>query len=61
VNGFVDGGWRTGYDETGDSGGFERQETTFRSRVRDDSDADYPPRRGGITSTQAEQAECLGA
>jgi putative glutathione S-transferase len=40
----VDGEWRTdAYEATNEDGEFERQDTTFRDRVRDDPDARFQP------------------
>jgi len=47
MNMLVDGEWRTDAFETTDEGGaFQRQETTFRDRVRDDPDARFQPEAG---------------
>ncbi|MFC6725090.1 glutathione S-transferase family protein [Halobium palmae] len=47
MNMLVDGEWRTDADEyTNEDGEFDRQETTFRDRVRDDPDADFPVEAG---------------
>ena len=47
MNRLVDGEWRTDVqDATNDDGEFERQETTFRDRVRDDPDARFQPEAG---------------
>ncbi|MFC4543509.1 glutathione S-transferase family protein [Halosolutus amylolyticus] len=44
MNMLVDGEWRTdAYESTSDDGSFERQETTFRNWIRDDSDAEFQP------------------
>ncbi|MDQ2049361.1 glutathione S-transferase family protein [Natronolimnohabitans sp. A-GB9] len=44
MNMLVDGEWRTdAYEVTGDGGAFERQETPFRDRIRDDPDARFRP------------------
>ncbi|MFB6312291.1 MAG: glutathione S-transferase family protein, partial [Salinirussus sp.] len=44
MNMLVDGEWRTGVDPAaGDSGEFERQETVFRNRIRDEPDARFQP------------------
>ncbi|MFB6122660.1 MAG: glutathione S-transferase family protein [Haloferacaceae archaeon] len=43
----VDGEWRVDVDPTTDeSGEFQRQETTFRDRIRDDPDAEFPAEAG---------------
>jgi putative glutathione S-transferase len=47
VNTFVDGEWRTGvYESTDEDGSFQRQETSFRDRVEDDPDAEFPVEGG---------------
>ncbi|ELY49327.1 glutathione S-transferase family protein [Natronolimnohabitans innermongolicus] len=47
MNMLVDGEWRTDAGEyTDDDGSFERQETTFRDRVRDEPDARFQPESG---------------
>ncbi|GAB3675263.1 glutathione S-transferase family protein [Halopiger thermotolerans] len=47
MNMLVDGEWRTdAYETTNGEGAFERQETTFRDRVRDDPDARFQPEAG---------------
>ncbi|ELY58234.1 glutathione transferase [Natronococcus amylolyticus DSM 10524] len=47
MNMLVDGEWRTNaYETTDDDGSFDRQETTFRDRVRDDPDAEFQPEAG---------------
>jgi putative glutathione S-transferase len=47
MNMLVDGEWVTdAYQETDDSGEFQRQETMFRSRVEDDPDARFQPEAG---------------
>ncbi len=47
MNMLVDGEWRTdAYETTDDDGSFDRQETTFRDRVRDDPDAEFQPEAG---------------
>jgi putative glutathione S-transferase len=47
MNMLVDGEWTTGaYESTTDKGEFDRQETDFRSRVRDDPDAEFPAESG---------------
>jgi len=47
MNMLVDGDWRTDvYRETDDDGEFQRQETMFRDRVRDDPDARFQPEAG---------------
>jgi putative glutathione S-transferase len=47
MNAFVDGEWRTDARESTDEDGtFQRQETSFRDRVRDDPDADFPVEAG---------------
>jgi putative glutathione S-transferase len=47
MNILVDGTWRTDTLELqNDDGEFERQETTFRDRIRDDPDARHPPEAG---------------
>jgi putative glutathione S-transferase len=43
----VDGEWRTdAYESTNEAGEFDRQETSFRERVRDDPDAAHPAEAG---------------
>ena len=43
----VDGEWRTdAYQTTNEDGEFDRQETSFRDRIRDDPDADFPAESG---------------
>ncbi|SEH15644.1 putative glutathione S-transferase [Natronorubrum sediminis] len=46
MNKLVDGEWIIDGDDATDDGSFERQETTFRDRVRDDSDATHQPEAG---------------
>ncbi|APX96614.1 glutathione S-transferase family protein [Natronorubrum daqingense] len=46
MNKLVDGEWVTNVDDATDDGSFERQETTFRDRVRDDPDATHQPEAG---------------
>jgi putative glutathione S-transferase len=47
MNMLVDGEWTTdAYEATNDDGEFDRQETTFRDRVRDEADAEFPPEAG---------------
>jgi putative glutathione S-transferase len=47
MNMLVDGEWTTdAYESTTDEGEFDRQETDFRSRVRDDPDAEFPAESG---------------
>ncbi|AGB37139.1 glutathione S-transferase family protein [Natronococcus occultus] len=47
MNMLVDGEWRTdAYETTNDDGAFDRQETTFRNRIRDDPDATFQPEAG---------------
>ncbi|WP_255167800.1 glutathione S-transferase family protein [Natrononativus amylolyticus] len=47
MNMLVDGEWRTDADEyADDDGSFQRQETTFRERVRDDPGAEFQPEAG---------------
>ncbi|WP_121741131.1 glutathione S-transferase family protein [Natronorubrum halophilum] len=47
MNMLVDGEWRTDAGAyTDDDGSFERQETTFRDRIRDDPDATFQPEAG---------------
>ncbi|QSW99510.1 glutathione S-transferase family protein [Haloterrigena alkaliphila] len=47
MNMLVDGEWRTDAGEyTDDDGSFQRQETTFRGRIRDDPGAEYQPEAG---------------
>ncbi|MFP8952556.1 glutathione S-transferase family protein [Natrialbaceae archaeon A-arb3/5] len=47
MNMLVDGEWRTdAYETTGEDGSFERQETTFRDRIRDEPDARFQPEAG---------------
>ncbi|MFB6163597.1 MAG: glutathione S-transferase family protein [Haloarculaceae archaeon] len=47
MNMLVDGEWRTdAYQTTNDDGEFERQTTTFRDRIRDDPDAEFPAEPG---------------
>jgi putative glutathione S-transferase len=44
TNVLVDGEWRIGVEESAsEDGEFQRSTTTFRDRIRDDSDAKYPP------------------
>jgi len=47
MNMLVDGEWRTdAYQSTNGDGEFDRQETSFRDRVRDDPDARFQPEAG---------------
>ena len=47
MNMLVDGEWRTdAYEETNESGEFDRSETTFRDRIEDDPDAEFPAEAG---------------
>ena len=47
MNMLVDGEWRTdAYELTNEDGEFVRQETAFRDRIRDDSDARFQPEAG---------------
>ena len=47
MNMLVDGEWRTdAYQTTNDDGEFDRQETSFRDRIQDDPDADFPAESG---------------
>jgi len=47
MNMLVDGEWRTdAFEGTNEDGEFERQETTFRDRIRDDPDARFPAEAG---------------
>ncbi|MFC7027223.1 glutathione S-transferase family protein [Halomicroarcula sp. GCM10025324] len=47
MNMLVDGEWRTdAYESTNDDGEFDRQDTTFRDRIRDDPDARFQPEAG---------------
>ena len=47
MNMLVDGEWRTdAYETTNDDGEFDRQETSFRDRIQDDPDADFPAESG---------------
>jgi glutathionyl-hydroquinone reductase len=47
MNMLVDGEWRTdAYESTDDDGAFDRQESSFRDRVRDDPDARFQPEAG---------------
>jgi putative glutathione S-transferase len=47
MNMLVDGEWREDtYESTNDDGEFDRQETSFRSWVRDDPDAQFTPDAG---------------
>ncbi|MDG5759764.1 glutathione S-transferase family protein [Natronococcus sp. A-GB1] len=47
MNMLVDGEWRTdAYEATDDDGSFDRQETTFRDRIRDDPNAEFQPEAG---------------
>ncbi|SEV82868.1 glutathione S-transferase family protein [Natrinema salifodinae] len=42
MNMLVDGEWRTdAHETTNEEGAFERQETAFRNRIRDESDAEF--------------------
>ncbi|WP_290814071.1 glutathione S-transferase family protein [Halovivax sp.] len=47
MNMLVDGEWRTDVDPTaGEDGSFQRQETSFRNRIEDDSGTRFPPEPG---------------
>ncbi|RQG92886.1 glutathione S-transferase family protein [Natrarchaeobius halalkaliphilus] len=47
MNMLVDGEWQTdAYESTDGDGSFERGETTFRDRIRDDPDAEFQPEAG---------------
>jgi putative glutathione S-transferase len=47
MNMLVDGEWRTdAYKSTNEEGEFDRQETSFRDRIRDDQDARFQPEAG---------------
>ncbi len=47
MNMLVDGEWRTdAFEANNDDGAFNRQTTTFRDRIRDDPDAEYPAEAG---------------
>jgi putative glutathione S-transferase len=47
MNMLVDGEWREdAYESTNDDGEFDRQETSFRDRVRDEPDARFTPDAG---------------
>ncbi len=47
MNMLVDGEWRTdAFEANGDDGAFERQETTFRNRIKDEPDAEFQPEAG---------------
>ena len=47
MNMLVDGEWRTeAYESTDEEGNFDRQETSFRSWVETDSDAEFPAEAG---------------
>ncbi|MDS0280529.1 glutathione S-transferase family protein [Haloarcula onubensis] len=47
MNMLVDGEWRTdAYESTNEDGEFDRQETSFRNRIRDDPDARFRPEAG---------------
>ena len=47
MNMLVDGEWRTdAYQTTNDDGEFDRQETSFRDRIQDDPDAEFPAESG---------------
>ncbi|WP_254863330.1 glutathione S-transferase family protein [Halovivax gelatinilyticus] len=47
MNMLVDGEWRTdAFESTDDSGAFDRQETTFRDRIRDEPGATFEPEPG---------------
>ncbi|WP_132058754.1 glutathione S-transferase family protein [Halorussus amylolyticus] len=47
MNMLVNGEWRVGaYESTNDEGEFDRQETTFRNRIEDDPDAEFPAESG---------------
>jgi putative glutathione S-transferase len=43
---FIDGEWKDDYQATDDDGAFQRGTTTFRDRIGDDPDADYPVEAG---------------
>ncbi|MFC6826479.1 glutathione S-transferase family protein [Halopelagius fulvigenes] len=47
MNMLVDGEWRIdAYESTNEEGEFDRQETSFRDRIRADSDAEFPAESG---------------
>jgi putative glutathione S-transferase len=47
MNMLVNGEWRTdSYETTNENGEFERQETVFRNRIRDEPDARFQPEAG---------------
>ena len=47
MNMLVDGEWRTdAYQTTNEDGEFDRQETSFRDRIEDDPDAEFPAESG---------------
>ncbi|USZ69853.1 glutathione S-transferase family protein (plasmid) [Halorussus salilacus] len=47
MNMLVDGEWRVDdYESTDEEGEFDRQETSFRSRIEDDPDAEFPAEAG---------------
>ncbi|QCC48440.1 glutathione S-transferase family protein [Halobellus limi] len=47
MNMLVDGEWRTdAYQTTNEEGEFDRQETSFRDRIQDDPDAEFPAESG---------------
>ncbi|WP_135829193.1 glutathione S-transferase family protein [Halorussus halobius] len=47
MNMLVDGEWRVDVDEyTDEDGEFDRQETSFRDRIEDDPDAEFPAEAG---------------
>ena len=47
MNMLVDGEWRTDtYETTNEDGEFDRQETSFRDRIQDDPDAEFPAESG---------------
>jgi glutathionyl-hydroquinone reductase len=47
MNMLVDGEWRTdAYETTTEDGAFDRQETTFRDRIRDEPGAEFQPEAG---------------
>jgi putative glutathione S-transferase len=47
MNKLLDGEWRTdAYESTNEDGEFEREETAFRNRIRDDPDARFQPEAG---------------
>ncbi|WP_435184917.1 glutathione S-transferase family protein [Halobellus sp. EA9] len=47
MNMLVDGEWRTdAYEATNEDGEFDRDETSFRDRIQDDPDAEFPAESG---------------